>query len=477
MHRAKTFFGKAYRWWIARRLRVKLAIFAVLAVLVLLILKNGNSTQPIIETVKRQDLVRSVAATGSVVSTTDLALSFQESNLVRSISVKVGQKVHKGQVLATLSNASEAASVEKARGEVLAAQARYQKVLDGESGEVIRQAEVAVENAKRKLLSDDLVAEPDDSDQTSTPPTITGSYSATTEGSYSIYFSDLLLNHFSFKGIENGQGDVDQLSRPLGTKGLRIAFEGGDYNYSDKWSVKIPNTSGAHYVTNLNTYKDAVAALNAIKASARNADLDAARADVVSAQGVLAAAQAEFETTVIRAPSNGTITKIDLTLGELAEKFSPVITLQDVSNLYIEASVNESNISNIAIGQPVSITYDAFGKEVVTTSTVTSIDIGATVVDGIVNYKIKVAVPDPTGIRSGMTANLTIQTASAPQVLVIPDRVIEEKSGTKTVEVLIDARKGSTETRAITTGLRGDGGLVEVTGGLSEGEQVVFKQK
>jgi multidrug efflux pump subunit AcrA (membrane-fusion protein) len=75
-----------------------------------------------------------------------------------------------------------------------------------------------------------------------------------------------------------------------------------------------------------------------------------------------------------------------------------------------------------------------------------------------------------------MTANLSIQTAYAANVIVIPQRTITEKDGIKTVEVLVDERKQTTETRTITTGLVGDGGLVEVTSGLAAGERVVFNQ-
>lgn len=460
-------------WWKRQRTLVKAGILAGVVV-VFFIAKGAAPEELIIEDVVRQDLSRTVSATGTVVSTIDLSLSFQQSNLVKSVDVVVGQSVKKGQILATLSNASEAAAVQSARGTFLAAQARYNKVLEGESSETVRSAEIAVESARRKLYSDGLVAEERSQEQLSTPPTISGSYNGSQPGEYRISFDSITKSDFRFTGLEKGKGDVDDSEEPLGTRGLLIRFPAGDYSSGDEWIVRIPNTGGVNYVSNLNAYDTALAELSIKKAAARSVDVDAARAEMISAEGSLARALADFEKTVIRAPANGTITKVDLKLGELAETFEPVITLQDVTNLYIEANVNESNISNIALNQPVTITYDALGKDKLFSSAVNSVDLGATIVDGIVNYKVKTLVPDVTTIRSGMTANISIQTAFVPQVIVVPERVIYNEKEQTTVDVLIDEKRGKKEKRIVTTGLRGDGGLVEITSGLSEGERVVF---
>jgi len=477
MQKIKTILITLRTWWKRQRTLAKFGMIAGVAVVLFVVLGKGGDTSMVIETVKRQDLVRSVAATGTVVSTTDLALSFQESNLVKSVNVSVGSRVRRGQVLATLSNASEAAAVASARGSLLAAEARYDKVVEGEDDEEIQRAEVDVENARRVLYSDDLVADPASNNFDDVAPVITGVYNGQTPGQYQLSI-DRSINEIQYSGLEFGRLAISELPKPLGVRGLYLEFpDDGGYTIGSQWNIKIPNTSGENYAKNLNSFKAAEAALASKKATARSADIDIALADIASAKGSLASAQAEFEKTVIRAPADGTVTKVDLKLGELAETFAPVITLQDVSNLYIEANINESNISNIALGQPVSITYDAFGKGTVSTSTVTSIDLGATVVDGIVNYEVKAIIPDATNIRSGMTANISIQTAFAPNVLVIPDRVIVEKDRQKTVQVLVDERRQKTESRVITTGLRGDGGLIEVVSGLSDGEKVVFVSK
>lgn len=472
MERARSLFASPFRWWKKQRTRTKLLAGGAVVVLLLILLKGSKETLTV-ETVKRQDLVRSVAATGTVVSTTDLALSFQQTNLVRSILVTVGDTVRRGQILATLSNASEVAAVQSARGALLAAQAREKKTLEGTGGDELRSAEIAFENARRKLYSDGLVAEERSQDQVSTPPIISGSYNGIEPGEYRISFDTLNKTSFRLTGLEKGKGDVDDSPELLGTKGLMIRFPTDDYSFDDEWIVRIPNREGVNYVSNLNAYNEALAALN-LKKTVAPSDIEAARADVVSAEGSLASAQAAFEKTVVRAPADGTVTKLDIKLGQLAEAFVPVVTIQDVGNLYIEANVNESNISFVKEGQPVTVTYDALVRDLPFQTTVTLVDLGATIVDGIVNYKLKALVPNPEAVRPGMTANLSIQTAFVPGALVIPDRVITTEGTEKSVLVVTDEEKGKTEKRVITTGLRGDGGLVEVLSGLTEGERVLF---
>lgn len=475
MQHVFSFGKKIIEWWKSKRTTVK--GFIVVGVAVVLLVVFGGSSDPLVtETALRQDLSRSVAATGAVVSTTDLSLSFQETNLVRTIYVTVGDKVRKGQILATLENSSEAASVASARGALLAAEARARKTVEGTSGDEVRSAEVAVQSARRTLLSSDLIAK-DEEGLSVGAPDITGAYNGSLEGVYTIEF-DRSMNEITFGGIEQGRMSVSTTPKALGTKGLLIAFpEGAARSIGTQWSIEIPNKNGDSYIKNLNAYNEASAAL-ALKKTVAPSDVDVSQADVVSAQASLASAQAAFEKTVIRAPSDGTVTKIDVKLGQLAEAFSPVISIQDVGNLYIEANVNESNISHVVVGQPVSVTYDALGRDKVFMTTVSSVDLGATVVDGIVNYKVKAVVPDTTNIRSGMTANLSIQTAFVPNSVVIPERVITvSKEGVQSVEVLVDERKGRTENRTVTTGLVGDGGLVEITSGLSEGERALFSAK
>jgi HlyD family secretion protein len=134
----------------------------------------------------------------------------------------------------------------------------------------------------------------------------------------------------------------------------------------------------------------------------------------------------------LRAPADGTITAVDVKLGELVTAQKPVITLQDVSSVYIEANINESDITRVALGQKVMVTFDAFGPEQVFPATISSIDPSSTTVSGVVNYKIKATLDDSTQVLPGMTANMTITTGEKADVVFIPKAALRGDPGTGT---------------------------------------------
>ena len=213
--------------------------------------------------------------------------------------------------------------------------------------------------------------------------------------------------------------------------------------------------------------------LNLKKAAARSSDIDAAEANVLSAQGNLQSAQAAYNNTIIRSPADGTVTSVDVKVGELAAAQKEVMILQDVSKLYLEANINEADVASIAIGQPVEVTYDALGPDKKYTATISHIDPASTLVSGVVNYKIKAEIiGDTTSIRPGMTANMTIVVANHPGVLVIPSRAILDGETGKMVRVVTDAKKGTYSETPVTAGIQGDDGT-EILGGLSEGQTIV----
>ncbi|HXK38026.1 MAG TPA: efflux RND transporter periplasmic adaptor subunit [Candidatus Paceibacterota bacterium] len=466
----------------------------VIAVISVIFISRKQTVVLDVGVVERLDLAKTIMASGKVISSTDLGLSFQTGDIVSAVNYKVGDKVKKGAIIATLQNSSEQASVTKARGQLLGARARLQKVVEGASSVDIMAASDAllnaqrtqdriVANALRKLMSDDLVLEEARTDMNPAyNPTVSGSYNGKEEGAYNFSFSGSQYD-LRYRGIESGTLPIINLSQPLGTKGLTISFPVTSYAYSDEWVLRIPNKDGKNYTANLNAYNAALVTrdevvgnlqskLDQIKAASRPADISAAEADVVSAQGAVEAAQSDLEKTILRAPADGTITKIDTKLGDLVSPNVPVVTLQDVGNLYIEANVNESDIVGLSVGQPVSITYEALGKAAVFQGTVSEVNLGATINAGIVNYKIKASVLDVQNIKPGMTADIVVQTAKVDGALVLPSRFVHENASGKFVYLITREEDMKTEERPITTGLRGDGGYVQIMSGLSAGDKV-----
>ncbi len=374
----------------------------VVAGLIVWKIKSGNNPAGNIltDTVKRQNLKQTVLATGQVVSSTDLDLSFKVGGIVDKVNVKEGDKVKAGQVLANLAQADQAAGLTQAQGALAQAQANYNKVLAGASNEDIAVAQVALDNAKTSLanaiaqqkvlvanaysalLNSTLTAVPSPTNASGVTITVSGTYTGTDQGVYGIsIYSTGSGQKFNVTGLETGSGDVKAVPIPLGTRGLSIQFSSIGVNAGDSWTITVPNTQSSTYVTNYNAYQAALqtqltgvaaaqssvsaaqANLDLKKAQARPADVQAAEAQILIAQGQVQAAQAALENTIIRAPADGTITSVDIKVGEQATPSKEAVILQDVGNLHIEANVSEANIASVAPDQTVDVTFDALGPD------------------------------------------------------------------------------------------------------------------
>ena len=435
----------------------------------------------------------------------DISLAFPKSGRVSNVYVKTGDVVKKGQKLANLDFIDAQGLVNQAKGALDIAQANYEKILNGATGsdiDVLRATvlkaqsnfdktketqNILVNNAYNNLLNSSLEAVPENGTSDYVAPIISGNYNLGKEGTIKLtsYYS-VGGTSFTASGLTSGSGIANSItSQPLGDSGLYIKFPSTtNINVTD-WVINIPNKKAANYLTNLNTYESALAqeksavdqasANLAIKKSvARSSDIDLAKADILSAQGQLEGAQANYDNTIIKAPSNGTITKIDIKTGELTSALKEALVLQDVSNIYLETNINEANITSLSVGMPIDINFDSFGADKIFKGNITKIDPASTLVSGVVNYKVTASVEKVPDLRPGMTANMTIKAKEKDHILTVPSRaILVNKDGTKTIRLVTNTKLKSYKEVPITTGLEGDGGLVEVASGLSEGDEYV----
>ena len=219
------------------------------------------------------------------------------------------------------------------------------------------------------------------------------------------------------------------------------------------------------------------AALANVVVAPRDVDVASLRASISAAQADLAGAVARLQKTQIVAPIDGIVTAIAVDLGESASAGQTAITILSSGQQFeIAMNIPEADVSKASVGTVARFTFDAFGEDRILNGAVSRVDPAQKLIDGVVVYEAKVSVDsnqDLTGIKPGMTANVTLETATREGVLLVPSRAIFQKNGTKFVR-LPTAVAGTYEEREVTTGLRGDGGRVEILSGLGEGETIVL---
>ena len=216
-----------------------------------------------------------------------------------------------------------------------------------------------------------------------------------------------------------------------------------------------------------------------IKAPARREDVALNEAQVRQAQAALDSAKNQIDNSIIKAPIDGQVTKVNYEVGEEAGGKGAIVSMLGVNNFEIESLISESDIAKVRIGDEVKITLDAFGDDIKFPGKVYFIEPAETEIQDVVYYKVKIEfIPDSkefkdneNGLKSGMTANVSIKTFEKDNVLIMPMRAVISKNGQgKFVKILTGKE---VKEAPVKIGLFGDEGMVEALEGAKEGDEVV----
>jgi HlyD family secretion protein len=152
-----------------------------------------------------------------------------------------------------------------------------------------------------------------------------------------------------------------------------------------------------------------------------------------------------------------------------------VMTLSDLSRMFVLASVDESDIGKVKLDQPVTITADAFSGKTFKGKVVRIAPQGVNV-SNVVTFEVKIEVTseNKTLLKPAMTANVEILAAAKEDVLQVPTEAIVRKGGGKQI-VSVVKDDGSKEEVPVVTGIS-DGTKIEVSEGLAEGQMVVVNK-
>jgi len=250
------------------------------------------------------------------------------------------------------------------------------------------------------------------------------------------------------------------------------------YGYINTAQTDIANQRITNQ-TNINsaesTYNKAKVDLDKIKAAPRSVDIAVYKADVERYKANTEEYSQKLKNNSIVAPFDGVVTKTDGRIGEIVSaNTKTIISLISPDIFQIEADISEADIGKINLENPVKITLDAFIEEE-WNGTVVEIDTGKTTIDGVVYYRIKILFDKvDTRLKSGMSADVLVQTARKENVLSVPQRAIINKNNKKFVRILEGDKINEVD---VETGLRGNKGEIEITKGLEQGDKVILYLK
>lgn len=206
----------------------------------------------------------------------------------------------------------------------------------------------------------------------------------------------------------------------------------------------------------------------------------------------VAKAQTNLGYAYITSPINGVILSKAVEEGQTVAAGFTTPTLftiaQDLTDMRVIADVDEADIGDVAEGQKVEFTVDAYPNETFE-GQVTQVRQEATTESNVVTYEVVISAPNPSlKLKPGLTANVTIHTLEQPNLLSVPTKAlrftptadllrkgdkIQDCSGNKKVWV----REGNViKAYAVQTGIT-NGTLTQIVSGVKEGVEVITEIK
>ncbi len=247
------------------------------------------------------------------------------------------------------------------------------------------------------------------------------------------------------------------------------------------------------------------------------ARLDARLEDVAREEANVTIARDRLSKTRYVSPIDGTVTQLAIEEGEIVvvgtmnNPGSVIMTVANMSQMKVEAEVDETDVSYVRADQVAKVTVDALpdtslaGHVTKIANSPTISNIGQQ--EQQTNFLVDVTIDEPPALlRPGMTADVEITTASKDSVLMVPIQAVvlrtdeelvpagkrrakkrekksdvaaaaeakaEEKKSEEKKGVFVMGEDGSVAFRAVTQGLSSDTDY-EITGDLKPGEKVVI---
>lgn len=280
--------------------------------------------------------------------------------------------------------------------------------------------------------------------------------------------------------INTQRGYIDAEISSVATNENAIAVQKASNQTSISTAESSITTAENSLKTAQDNYNLKLAGATNQQIAAQEANVELAEANVKSqlaqikyAQANVSNIAAQISKNGIRSPLDGTVVMQEAKIGEIIQANIPVIKVMTENNFQIEANIAEVDIANIKLEDVATVTLDAYGSDKTFTASVVEIDPAETIIDGVPTYKVTFQFNEEDGlIKSGMTANIDIVTATRENVINIPQRAVLRQDGKKIVRILINNK--TVEEVPVTTGIRGTNGNIEILEGLSEGQTLIL---
>ena len=417
-------------------------------------INNQNNAPEILRStqINYADLTQTVAASGNLVFKESVDLFFRTSGKVASIAIANGADVKQDQSLATLDTSELERS--RAQTEIALEQAELNlhKAMEPPEQDLVKLAQNAVNSAAQALETANLGKQASQSDAAN----IIVQAERARESAY-----------IALRDSSDVQKETTQKSFDTTVEQEAIAHQNADL---------LIKQAESQWWSAYNRYKQAERSLEKLQSPPEAETIRLLELQVQQAQLNLEQAQQRIDGASITAPFDGVITQINLQEGVMQagsgpNSTQPAMKLVDKSQHFIEISIDEIDIGEVAEGMSATIKLDAYPGTTLK-GLIDAVAPSATNLGGIVNYNVSILITEWEDIilREGMTASAEITVGTMKNLLLIPNWAVrtDQETGETYCYRIVNGVPNQT---LLSLGVKGDTSS-SVLSGLEAGDVV-----
>jgi RND family efflux transporter MFP subunit len=199
-------------------------------------------------------------------------------------------------------------------------------------------------------------------------------------------------------------------------------------------------------------------------------NVNTARATLAQAVAQLALAEKAVADVVVAAPFSGFISERKVSVGEYVQPSTAVVTLLKIDPLRLQLAIPGVQANQIAVGQSVSATADAFSNQTFT-GRVTAVNPQISAESR--SFTVEATVPNPQALlKPGMFAVATIDQGRTTRALLVPRRAVVEDTNTNSYRVFVIDKDNRVRIRVVQLAARQHGDVIRILTGVEETDRV-----
>lgn len=458
----------------------RIVLITVAAVLVLFIGVNkifAKDMAMMVSTTEalRGDIKETVSTSGAVASEEVKTYFSKINGTIGVIQVKAGDTVESGEQMIAFDSVNAAHAKRQADLQAQANEGSYQNSVQRERENEGRLAEASTNLAvlKQQIADEENYIKELQAELDELQTNLSAYYN---QAATNISIHGIQLQSDLEKAVnEKNQGEIDRLNEEIKNNNIaaqQVSYQLGQMSNDSR--VKELQNKISEEQDKVTHYKEYQAEMESQKASSEGGVMNAYQKSELEANHEISSITAQdaledysYATDGVLADFNGVVTELSVVEGAPVAEGTNLLTLANRDKVKVDISVTKYDLEKIAVGQKAEITVSghSYEGEVVKINKMATVNASGT---ASVGAEIRINNPDDN-IYLGIEAKVLIDTNEAKQVLLLP---VECVNADKEGDFVYTVENGIVVRKNVTTGISSDT-YIEITGGLTEGEQVI----